>query len=315
MNQDSLVSVIVPIYKVEAYLDRCVNSILKQTYKNIEIILVDDGSPDGCGKKCDEYEALDSRVKVIHKINGGLSDARNVGFQLSQGDYITFIDSDDYVAEYMISEMLSVANAENCKLVQCEFEKGKTDNFAFCNKGEYVKLNSRDAFETRETKICVCGKLYSRDLIQEKTFRVGKINEDEFYTYQCIYESGEIVLLRKKLYYYFQQSGSIMHTQRKILNTDMIEAYNERIEYFKQKKELRLCDITQKEKCIREILLYMRAKGCEDEVEKRKMIRELFVEDYRQIRTKNFDKKEKLLMELYYRFPRLTGNLVQKVFT
>lgn len=306
-----LVSVIVPIYNVEKYLKRCVESILKQEYKNIEIILVDDGSPDNCGNICDEYEKSDGRIKVIHKQNGGLSDARNTGIKFSNGDYYTFVDSDDYIAPYMIKDMVALAESQNIKLVQCEFARGMMENYVFSSKNDFVIIDAKRAFETRETKICVCGKLFHKNLIDETDFEVGKINEDEFFTYKKIYESKKIILLREKGYYYYQQSQSIMHKKQKKLRLDIIEAYDERIKYFENKSEKRLVEISIKEKCIREILLYARARGCEDETSKRLLLLDLYRREYPLIRHKKFNVKESLLLEVYYLFPKVVNVFVE----
>ena len=114
-----MIAVIVPIYKVEKYLEKCVRSIISQTYKNIEIILVDDGSPDNCGKLADNLAKTDSRIKVVHKVNGGLSSARNAGIDVAQGDYIGFVDSDDTIEPFMYEKLLSLLQKENTKLSVC----------------------------------------------------------------------------------------------------------------------------------------------------------------------------------------------------
>ena len=116
---NDLISIIVPVYNVEQYLDRCVKSLLQQTYKNLEIILVDDGSPDRCGQMCDNYAKLDSRVLVIHKENGGLSDARNAGLSHAHGEYIAFVDSDDYIEADMISELYNACHNQDADIVVC----------------------------------------------------------------------------------------------------------------------------------------------------------------------------------------------------
>ena len=118
--EEDLITIVIPIYKVEKYLDKCIKSVINQTYKNLEIILVDDGSPDNCPKKCDEYEKKDTRIKVIHKENGGLSDARNAGIDIAKGKYITFIDSDDYVSEDYVEYMYNLLKQNNTKMSTCE---------------------------------------------------------------------------------------------------------------------------------------------------------------------------------------------------
>ena len=119
---EDLITIVVPVYKVEKYIDRCVTSILNQTYKNLQIILVDDGSPDNCGKICDEYAKKDNRIEVIHKENGGLSDARNAGINIAKGKYIAFVDSDDYVSNDYIEYMYKILKKENAKISICELQ-------------------------------------------------------------------------------------------------------------------------------------------------------------------------------------------------
>lgn len=308
------ISVIVPIYKVEKYLKRCIDSIRNQTYKNLQIILVDDGSPDQCGQICDDCKKIDNRIAVIHKSNGGLSDARNMGLSIADGEYITYIDSDDYISHQMIEILHGVAVKEQCKVVQCEFQSGTEEVYTFPKKGAYIKLDAHNAFETRETKVCVCGKLYHSSIAKNAPFRAGRINEDEFYTYQRIYESGDIILYRLPLYYYFQQSGSIMHRKMEKLNTDIIEAYDERIEYFKAHNEPRLVDISIKEKCIRETILYFKALGCEDKTGMTTMMKELFRRDYSRIKNMAYSRKEKFYLTLFNIYPLLTYPIAKRKF-
>ena len=120
---DELISVIVPVYNVEKYISRCIESIMKQTYKNIEIILIDDGSTDNSGKICDEYSLKDDRINVIHKKNGGLSDARNTGLDIAKGKYISLIDSDDFVSKFFIETLYNTCKNENCEIAICEYER------------------------------------------------------------------------------------------------------------------------------------------------------------------------------------------------
>ena len=186
-----LVSVIVPIYKVEQYLTHCVNTIVNQSYSNLEIILVDDGSPDNCGKMCDEFASQDSRIKVIHKQNGGLSDARNAGIDVATGDYITFVDSDDYVMPNMIESLMKVIVNANADIVQCNYIRSKND---FIGEPQHESSQS-DKFTVyfedkmsaylKDNKIntVVWGKIYKRSLFNEIRNPVGRLHEDVFTTY------------------------------------------------------------------------------------------------------------------------------------
>jgi glycosyltransferase involved in cell wall biosynthesis len=171
-NKD-LVSVIVPVYKVEKYLDRCIKSIREQTYTELEIILVDDGSPDSCGRMCDEYAASDDRIKVIHKQNGGLSDARNAGIEAATGQWIVFVDSDDYISTEMISYLKSVADENSADIAWCRYKETAADeeDAAFDSKGSVEEICSgRDAeylfYRMGMMSECMVAwnKLYSKSL-------------------------------------------------------------------------------------------------------------------------------------------------------
>ena len=309
---DKLVSVIVPVYNVDRYLGRCIKSIMQQSYRNLEIILVDDGSTDNSGTICDTFKETDDRIIVIHKENGGLSDARNAGIKMFTGEYVTFIDSDDYVSPDMISLMLTVLKQSSCQIVQCEFVRGKDDTYKFTGNGKYKVYNKRNAFENRDVHVCVWGKLYEKSLIKGRYFPIGKINEDEYYTYKCVYESNRTAIMPDALYYYFQRSNSIMHKKKTYLNMDILDAFDERIKYFQDRKEERLVIISRKEKCIREALLYARAKGCIDEKEKREYLKNLFRVEYLKIKKENFSMRERAFLKVYYYFPSVVNILLER---
>lgn len=305
-------SVIVPVYNVDRYLGRCIKSIMQQSYRNLEIILVDDGSTDNSGTICDTFKETDDRIIVIHKENGGLSDARNAGIKMFTGEYVTFIDSDDYVSPDMISLMLTVLKQSSCQIVQCEFVRGKDDTYKFTGNGKYKVYNKSNAFENRDVHVCVCGKLYEKSLIKGRYFPIGKINEDEYYTYKCVYESNRTAIMPDALYYYFQRSNSIMHKKKTYLNMDILDAFDERIKYFQDRKEERLVIISRKEKCIREALLYARAKGCIDEKEKREYLKKLFRVEYLKIKKENFSMRERAFLKVYYYFPSVVNILLER---
>ena len=167
-----MVSVIIPVYKTEQYLDRCIESVVNQTYKNLEIILVDDGSPDNCPKMCDEWAKKDSRIKVIHKKNGGLSDARNVGIDCATGEYLSFIDSDDFISNQMYKKMLNSIENFNADLAVCGIETfydGQTpdvmvdkEDEVISNKEAFLRLNNK---EYNTYLVIACNKLYKNYLM------------------------------------------------------------------------------------------------------------------------------------------------------
>lgn len=197
-----LVSVIVPIYKVEQYLTHCIKTISEQTYKNLEIILVDDGSPDNCGKMCDEFAEQDRRIKVMHKQNGGLSDARNVGIDVATGEYITFIDSDDYVMPDMIESLMNIIAKENTDIAQCNFVRSKNDyideqQHESSQSGKFtVYFEDKMSAYLKDNKIntVAWGKIYKRSLFNEIRFPVGRLHEDVFTTYKLIHEADTVAV-------------------------------------------------------------------------------------------------------------------------
>lgn len=238
-----LISVIVPVYKVEQYLERCVNSILNQTYSNFELILVDDGSPDRCGEICDFYAQKDKRVRVIHKENGGLSDARNAGLKICMGNLIVFVDSDDWVSEQYLEILYDMQQKTSCDIVECNIIR--TDKFVneskITDEYEYIEYQLIDALKLLiEDKILhqyVWNKLYRRETIGDIFFEKGKTNEDEFWTYQVFGNAGKIVKIDAPLYYYFQRNTSIMGTEYNVKRLHAIEAKVLRQRYIEKNHE------------------------------------------------------------------------------
>lgn len=232
-----LISVIVPIYNVEKYLARCVDSIVNQTYKNLEIILVDDGSPDRCPQMCDDYAEKDSRIKVVHKKNGGLSDARNAGMAVATGKYISFIDSDDYVSDDFFECLLDVMNKENSDIVECSVVKFYEDN-RFDEFSDDLSVKTYDTQDAMSALIAenpfhqhVWNKLYKIELVKDIPYAVGKLNEDEFWTYQVFGRANKVARLNKTMYYYFQRNSSIMGVGYNIRRLDALEGKANRQKY------------------------------------------------------------------------------------
>ena len=212
------VSVIVPIYNVEQYLIHCVQTILQQSYENLEIILVDDGSPDNCGKICDEFAVQDCRVKVIHKQNGGLSDARNAGIDIATGDYITFIDSDDYVMSDMIEFLMNIIAKENTDIAQCAYIRCRSDSInnvqqdpSQSNKYTVYSESKMSAYLKDKTIITATwGKIYKKSLFNKIRFPVGRLHEDVFTTYKLIHEAGSVAVTDYVGYVYRINENSII---------------------------------------------------------------------------------------------------------
>lgn len=209
-----LISVIVPIYKVEAYLRPCVDSILRQTYTNMEIILVDDGSPDHCGAICDEYAAKDSRIKVIHKENGGLSDARNAGMAVSTGEYLSFVDSDDLLPSDALQVMMDIALRENAELViggHARFEEEPASEIA--GSGAVRLMNSEEAMADMLKNGCASwARLYRREIHIDIPFPKGEINEDEAIVLRILENCSRVAITDTVVYHYRCRPESITTT-------------------------------------------------------------------------------------------------------
>ena len=235
-----LISLIVPVYKVEKYLDRCVQSIVDQTYSNLEIILVDDGSPDHCPAMCDAWAAKDSRIRVIHKKNGGLSDARNAGMAVATGTYMGFVDSDDYIAPQMYQLLYDRIITDGSDIAACGvelvFEDG-TPSRRMTPEGSCV-LDKTAAMEAviRESwlKQPVWYKLYKADLIRYILFPVGKYHEDVFWTWQAVARADKVSVTDTPCYYYVQRSGSIMAETYSLRRLDAVEAKQQRLQFLEK---------------------------------------------------------------------------------
>lgn len=227
-----LLSVIVPVYKVEQYLKRCTDSIINQTYKNLEIILVDDGSPDNSGRLCDEIAMQDDRIKVIHKMNGGLSSARNAGIEVAKGDYITFVDSDDWISLDIYNKCIAAVNEFDSDVIDFKtiYTNGGLNDIKTKSEKPIV-VNKEDLLfdylYRGQTDICpfsVCKKVYSSILFKNIRFPEGKMNEDIVTNFNLLNESSKLVHLCDIGYYYFQNEKSLTNGPLKLKDFDLIVA-------------------------------------------------------------------------------------------
>ena len=214
------VSIIIPVYKVEKFLTRCLDSVLGQTLKEIEVILVDDGSPDNCGRICDEYAAKDKRVIVIHKKNAGVSAARNSGLEVASGEFVGFVDSDDYVAATMFEDMYRQAVLADAEMAMCQFviTDGVTDELVHRSSGddfEVLKFDNKKAFEiiadfSCPVQVMVWNKLFKKELIQNLCFDTNKrMAEDLEFLMRALFKSKTVVYVPYARYaYYAQREGA-----------------------------------------------------------------------------------------------------------
>ncbi|MCI8666540.1 MAG: glycosyltransferase family 2 protein [Dorea sp.] len=234
-KDNPLISVIVPVYNVEKYLKRCVASILEQTYENLEIILVDDGSSDHSGKICDDISKLDVRVKVVHKENGGLSSARNVGLEEASGDFLTFVDSDDWLDENIYQTCINTFEKYGCDVVDFKTlltERKKSQKSSVGGKPIIIENESilYDYLYRGQTEKCpfsACRKVYRRALYDDIRFPVGKVNEDIATTFKALSKAGKLIHIEDVGYYYFQNPQSITNGELRKRDFDLLDASEE----------------------------------------------------------------------------------------
>lgn len=318
-NMHDKISVIVPAFNVEKYLNRCVESILNQTYSNIEVILIDDGSTDSSGKICDELGIKDSRIKVIHKKNGGLSDARNCGLDEATGKYVCFIDSDDSIKNNYIEKLYEAIVKNDVQIAVCGYNRiDENDNFLENTilsdevlSGHQILLDFYDK-KYYPASVVQWNKLYEIKLFKNIRFPVGKINEDEYTTFKLFYGTPKVALISDSLYNYRFVSTSITKKKFNIKRLDIIGAIEERINFFEKNNEN---EIVEKSLVIYgNILLdsYVNTKKyIENSKTIQKELRIKFKKNYRRIvKTKECSFSNKIKFTIYYAFPFL----YEKVF-
>lgn len=223
------ISIIIPVYNVEEYLEECIKSIIKQTYTNLEIILIDDGSTDESGKICDEYKKKDNRITVIHQQNQGISVARNVGIELSKGEYIQFVDSDDFIKTNMVEDLYNIIKKEDVDLVSCSHyiytngnvqEKEYSEKIEVYTQSEAIKSLILD----KSIRFFAVDKLYKKELWQNVRFPIGRRFEDIATTPKIFKKVQKIAFYDKPLYYYRQREGSIMSKRSKEQQLEYIQS-------------------------------------------------------------------------------------------
>ena len=239
MFMDGKVSVVIPVYNVEKYLQECLDSVVGQTYQNLQIILVDDGSTDSSGAICDEYAKKDARITVIHQENQGAGAAKNTGLELVEGEYLSLIDSDDYIDEKFYEIMVRVMEKHNADVVQCLFDNCFVDqaykrNYNFpASKARKISAR-RFLFETlHDWKYAIfANKVFKTKLLEEARFPVGRKIDDEFFTYKLICNAKTVVNINEHLYHYRMRQSSVMNENSvDKLNQDRLECFKERYHY------------------------------------------------------------------------------------
>ena len=243
MYESELISVIVPVYKVELYLEKCIQSIQSQTYQNLEIILVDDGSPDACPSICDKYAKTDKRICVIHQENGGLSNARNTGLNAAHGDYIAFVDSDDYIHPEMLNTLYRIKKDTHSDIAACKYAYVSTKSGPInttISSPPSIKIYENDAilyefFTFNSTfSAVVWNKLYDKTLLNNLRFPINTKHEDEYLSHKVLLKAKRLTYVDEVLYYYLQRANSIMSSYNLQMYFDKYNSLSERINDFKQ---------------------------------------------------------------------------------
>ena len=230
--------VIVPVYKVEKYIERCIKSILIQTYENFELVLVDDGSPDRCGEICEEYAKKDGRIKVIHQENAGLSAARNVGIEWvmknSESKWITFVDSDDWLHPKYLELLFNAVNEKNTSIAVCNYLEVKDEVEIKSELAKNRIMTPEELYCKRNVNaITAWGKLYSRELFVDMCFPNYRCYEDEFLIYKILFKVDKLIYIEQPLYMYYKNENSIMHSLWSLEKLVIIKAIEEQLKYFK----------------------------------------------------------------------------------
>ncbi len=246
------ISVIVPVYNTAPYLRRCLDSVTGQSYRNLEILLVDDGSTDGSGGICDEYAARDGRIRVKHQPNRGLSTARNAGLEEAEGLYICFVDSDDAISGDYIDSLYRACTDAAAEIAQCDF----CIEEALLGTGvsthiEYTgfEMSERLCEGSQDQYAVIWNKLYARKLFNGIRFPDGRIHEDEATVYRLLWKADKCAVLGRRLYFYRQRQGSIVHTSFTPRNMAAAEAYRERIVFYERNGAIKLSDYTKSVYC------------------------------------------------------------------
>ncbi|PFH85602.1 glycosyltransferase [Bacillus sp. AFS088145] len=317
------ISIIVPVYKVEPYLKKCINSILAQTFKDFELILVNDGSPDCCGEICDDFALSDRRIKVIHKENGGLSSARNAGLKIAQGKFIAFVDSDDLIHFKMYEILHSYALKYSSEIVMCDYLEvsegeginSKEPTIRY-KEEHYTNIEALNELygENGVKFVVVWNKLYKRSLFDNLAFEEDRIHEDEFIAHKLLYRSSKVTYLPIQLHFYLQRINSITQSSFNIKHLDFIKAYKERVDFFESIKQF---DLQKKaEYCYIPLFFryYYKAKNevPNSNKELKKLKSEFCLSLFSFINNPYFIKKEKIGWFIFMVNSNLFDNLVQK---
>lgn len=304
------ISIIVPCYKVEAFLKTCIESVQNQSYQHWELILVDDGSPDRSGDICEQYAKNDDRIIVIHKQNGGVAAARNSAIKIATGHYTSFLDADDFLHHDYIKELVKLCLKYNADIVQCGYIRGNNNTFptqlTYPNIKEYT---NHSVFTLDAAKVIVWGKLIKTEIVKNILFPEGRFFEDDLVTWRWYYAAKKIVVTSTPYYYYRLNEKSTMAMHKKKPNISFIEAYDERINFFREmgEKDLEECSKLQLCKCI--VLVYGNKLLNRDQ---KHVLKNKFSDYWIDIKESSIiNLKFKIIFSLFSILPNIIGKYIQ----
>ena len=300
------ISIIVPVYKVEKYLERCVKSILAQTFTDFELILVDDGSPDNCPLMCDEWAKKDKRIKVIHKANGGAGQSRNVGLENATGKYIGFVDADDWITRDMYEYLHELIIKEDADVAMCDFTRNpkELENDTLNEEIKVLDFKGIQDYFYRingeASNYAIWNRLYKRDILKNIHFLEGKITEDVMFIYEVTKKAKSMVFSNKKKYMYFENAFGVTRSKLSQKDFALFEIWDEIVKR-EEGNEYAYWALMNRKRA--SFTLYVKAlfSGCEDDVDKSifKKLRDELIENYSELQnTKFFDWKRKILLKI-----------------
>lgn len=317
-NIKAKVSIIVPVYNIEKYVQECIESIRKQTFDNIEILLVDDGSTDKSGEICDQFQDKDNRIRVIHQKNGGLACAVNTGLTHATGEYILFVDGDDWICPFTVEYALELLQKEKANMVLYDFSCAPdfvqedeylevTDNVGAL-KNLYIENSNFPRLRLMTT--VRWSKLYKRELLEGIVFPEGRIHEDEI-VHEILYRADKVVYTNKKCYYYRQREGSIVHETLSIKALDKLQSFKERVQFFENVNNQELLSFAVNKFVFLYMQLFCKCELVQNKDEQKDFLLKLkeygqWIQQYKAI----FQKKAKVEMMLYRSCP----NVLKKIY-
>lgn len=317
MNED-LISMIVPVYNAEKYIRRCIESIQNQTYSNFELILVNDGSKDDSLSLCRKMAAEDGRIIVLDRPNGGASAARNTGLEKMKGQYVVFVDSDDFVSPSYLENLYRAAKQGNYDIVQCTFEStsepDKMIDSVHYKEADVTEITKVQALNGRRYKVTVWGKIYASHIFEHFRFQEGIIYEDDASYYIFVDKAKKLAVLNETLYFYYMSDNSVMRNNQKDKSTAFMRIYEDRIQYFTERKDQELLEGTYDRFCLVLMLTISGSIVYGNNVADREQFLVMFKKYYLlTMKAKSVGVKDKAMFTCFRIAPHIIGHIIGRL--